>query len=86
MPVSKQALDSIEINYKGTLNMCDEFFPLLRPHARVVHISSRLGMLKVCKNPDFRTKLASEDLTIDEITTMMDKFIEYDILKYGMNY
>lgn len=76
VPVSKQALDSIEINYKGTLNMCDEFFPLLRPHARVVHVSSRVGMLKVCKNPDFRTKLTSEDLTIEEITTLMDKFIE----------
>jgi hypothetical protein len=38
------------VNYTGTINLCDALFPLLRPHSRVVNVSSRAGMLKVCKD------------------------------------
>ncbi len=67
---------SIRVNYTGTLNVCDEFFPLLRPHARVVNVSSRAGMLKVVKDADMRAKLCSEDLTIEEITKILNTFVE----------
>jgi len=75
-PFSEQAINTVRINYNGTLNMCNEFFPLLRPHARVVHVSSRVGMLKTCKSADMRARLASEDVTIDEITKIMNTFVE----------
>lgn len=56
--------------------MCNEFFPLLRPHARVVHVSSRAGMLLVVKDAEMRAKLSSPDATIPEITAILDKFVE----------
>lgn len=67
---------SIRVNYTGTLNVCDQFFPLLRPHARVVNVSSRAGMLKVVKDADMRAKLISDDLTIEEITNILNTFVE----------
>lgn len=75
-PFGEQAEVSIRVNYTGTLNMCNEFFPLLRPHARVVHVSSRAGMLKVVKDAEMRAKLSSADVTISEITAILDKFVE----------
>jgi carbonyl reductase 1 len=56
--------------------MCDEFFPLLRPHARVVNVSSRAGMLKIVKDAAMRAKLVDKHLTIPEITKILDVFIE----------
>lgn len=75
-PFSEQAEVSVRVNYTGTLNMCNEFFPLLRPHARVVHVSSRAGMLLVVKDAAMRAKLSSPDVTIPEITAILDKFVE----------
>ena len=75
-PFGIQAEHSIRINYKDTLNMCDEFFALLRPHARVVNVSSRAGMLKFVKDAAMRDKLVDKDLTLPEITKILDVFIE----------
>jgi len=75
-PFSEQAEVSVRVNYIGTLNVCDQFFPLLRPHARVVHVSSRAGMLKVVRDAGMREKLMSDDLTIDEITYILNTFVE----------
>ncbi|KAL1437126.1 hypothetical protein MTO96_049117 [Rhipicephalus appendiculatus] len=38
-PVAEQAEVTVKTNFFGTLNVCKEFFPLLRPHARVVNSS-----------------------------------------------
>lgn len=75
-PFSEQAEVSVRVNYFGTLNVCNEFFPLLRPHARVVHVSSRAGMLKVVKNPSMRDRLSSADITIPEISQILNTFVE----------
>lgn len=75
-PFSEQAEVTIRINYTGTINMCDAFFPLLRPHARVVHVSSRVGMLKIVKDAGMRDKFSSETATISEITALLNKFVE----------
>jgi carbonyl reductase 1 len=75
-PFGIQAEHSIRVNYTGTLNVCNEFFPLLRPHARVVNVSSRAGMLKVVKDANMRAKLLSENLTIQDINEILNTFIE----------
>lgn len=72
----EQAEVSVRVNYTDTLNVCDALFPLLRPHARVVNVSSRAGMLKACRDPEMRAKLVSEDLTINEITKILNTFVE----------
>lgn len=42
-PFSEQAEVTCRVNFFATLNCCNELFPLLRPHARVVNVSSSSG-------------------------------------------
>ncbi|XP_076046160.1 carbonyl reductase [NADPH] 1-like isoform X2 [Oratosquilla oratoria] len=79
-PFEEQAENTVRTNYFGTLNVCHALFPLLRPHARVVHVSSSAGHLlrmngKEPESSGFRTKLASPDLTEEDLSSMMNDFI-----------
>ncbi|KFM77919.1 Carbonyl reductase [NADPH] 1, partial [Stegodyphus mimosarum] len=65
-PFSEQAENTIKINFFATLNVCHHLFPLLRPHARVVNVSSSEGKLSHIPNPELRQKLSSETLTEEE--------------------
>ncbi|GFQ87534.1 carbonyl reductase 3 [Trichonephila clavata] len=42
-PFSEQAEKTVQVNFFDTLNVCHHLFPLLRPHARVVNVSSSAG-------------------------------------------
>lgn len=42
-PFSEQAEVTCRVNFFGTMNCCDELFPLLRHHGRVVNVSSSAG-------------------------------------------
>jgi len=42
-PFCLQAKETIRVNYFGTRSVCEELFPLLRPGARVVNVSSSSG-------------------------------------------
>ncbi|CAM1295026.1 Uncharacterised protein r2_g424 [Pycnogonum litorale] len=54
-PAAEQAENSVKTNYFGTKNVCKELFPLLRPHARVVNLSSAGGRLSTMpKTPHSR--------------------------------
>lgn len=75
-PFSVQANDTNRINFFGTLNVCNALFPLLKPHARVVNVASRVGMLKVIKDESLKTRLQSNDLTVNELKGIVNNFIE----------
>lgn len=75
-PFMEQAKNTIRINFTGTLNLCNALFPLLKPHARVVNVSSRAGMLNIVKDEQFRNKLISDNLSIDELKGLMSQFVE----------
>ncbi|CAF0910227.1 unnamed protein product [Brachionus calyciflorus] len=75
-PFSEQAKNTIRTNFTATLHLCDALFPLLRPHARVVNVSSRGGMLNIVKDAEFRNKFIKEDLTVKELTSLLDEFVE----------
>ena len=40
---AEQAENTVATNFFHTLEVCQELFPLLKPHARVVHLSSVAG-------------------------------------------
>ena len=42
-PFGVQAEVTNRVNFFGTLNVCEELFPLLKKHARVVSVSSSAG-------------------------------------------
>ncbi len=76
-PFSVQARETLRINYTGTLNVCNALFPLLRPHARVVNVSSRAGLLRVVKDESIKQRLLSNDLKVDELNNILSNFVEW---------
>ena len=75
-PFAEQARVTVRINFTGTLNLCNALFPLLRPHARVVNVSSRAGMLKIVKDENLRKKFTSENATVEDIVKLLDDFVQ----------
>jgi carbonyl reductase 1 len=73
--VADKAKETISINFFGTLNVCREFFPLLRSNARVVNVSSRYGLLRLLKNNELKNKLSDDNDTIDDIVKVMENYV-----------
>jgi len=72
---------TIRTNFFHTLRLNDILFPILRPHARVVNLTSDDGhLLKIAgKEPEasqLRARFAAPDLTIEQLSDLMNEFIE----------
>jgi len=74
-PFAEQAKVTIRVNFTGTLNMCKAFFPLLRAHARVVHVSSRAGLLSNVKSDEIKKRFSDSKATIDDIVKLLNEFV-----------
>ena len=83
--MGEQARTTLETNYFGTKNVCEAFFPILRPGARVVNVSSDDGHLTRItnkKNPQASKGLREQfaksgsEFTMDELDDLMNKFIK----------
>ena len=74
-PFAVQAEVTVTTNYFGTLNVCNILFPILRPGARVVHLSSSCGHLSQIPSPELRRRFNAKDLTIDQLSALMNEFI-----------
>lgn len=51
-------------------------FPLLRPHARVVNLSSSVGHLLKIPEELLRKKLSSSSLSEEELTDLLKQFVK----------
>lgn len=72
---------TIDTNFYHTMRVCNILFPILRPHARIVHLTSDDGhLLRICgREPEaslLRKKFADDDLTIQELCQLMEDFVE----------
>ena len=81
-PFGEQAAITLRTNFFNTLRECQILFPILRPHARVVNLSSYAGHLtKIAgQEPEaslLRRQLASSDLTTEQLSRMMKEFVKY---------
>ena len=75
-PFEEVAENTIKINFTGTLNVCKALFPLLKPHARVVHVSSMAGKLHRIKSESLQAELTRPDLTETELIDLVRQFVE----------
>jgi carbonyl reductase 1 len=75
-PFTEQAEVTLKTNYWGTLNVCNALYPLLRPHARVVHVSSFVSKMALDKCSDSLKSELRACKTVDDVTKYMTKFIE----------
>ncbi|XP_061197908.1 carbonyl reductase [NADPH] 1-like [Saccostrea echinata] len=75
-PFAEQTEVTIKTNYFGTLAVCEALFPLLRPHARVVNVSSMASAaIKKCSK-EIQSKFRNPQLTVEELTALMNDFIQ----------
>uniref|UniRef100_A0A023GHC5 carbonyl reductase (NADPH) n=1 Tax=Amblyomma triste TaxID=251400 RepID=A0A023GHC5_AMBTT len=75
-PFGEQAEVTVKTNFFGTLNVCKELFPLLRPHARVVNVSSMCGMLQRIPGEELKKKLSNPNITLEELCSLMEEFVQ----------
>lgn len=72
----QQAEGAVGVNYFGTLKICEALFPLLRLNARVVNVTSSAGRLRRIPSEDLQRKFKEPNLTIENLTKLMDKFLK----------
>lgn len=74
-PLGQLAEETVNVNYFGTLRVCEALFPLLRQNAKVVNVSSSAGLLTRIPSADLRAKFSDPNLTVDGLSNLMRKFI-----------
>ncbi|XP_029171005.1 carbonyl reductase [NADPH] 1-like [Nylanderia fulva] len=74
-PFGFRAEETIRVNYFSLHRVCTALYPLLRPHARVVHVSSCLGRLCNITSDALKQKLSNPNLTEEELNNMMHEFV-----------
>ncbi|XP_046666472.1 carbonyl reductase [NADPH] 3-like [Homalodisca vitripennis] len=72
----EQAEATLTTNYFGLLAVCHALFPLLRPHARVVNLSSSEGHLSKIPDETIRDRLQDPNLTEEGLTCLVKEFID----------
>jgi len=80
-PFGVQAEETTQVNFLGTLNVCEELFPLLKEHARVVNVSSSAGWLGRIngKEPEaaaLRKQFADPNLMYKELIHLVRSFVQ----------
>ena len=90
-PFSEQATLTMRTNFFNTYRFCNIIFPILKPHARVVNVSSYAGhLLKIPGDHDvavaLRKKLSSSDLTGEELVQMIEGFVKYVLFIPSLKY
>ena len=64
--LNKRAQDNINVNFLATLQVCNTLFPILKTHARVVHVSSALAEVSFSMlSSKLRREFADPYLTIE---------------------
>ncbi|XP_068126556.1 carbonyl reductase [NADPH] 1-like [Hyperolius riggenbachi] len=76
-PFGIKAEVTLRTNYFSTRDICNELLPLIKPHGRVVNVSSMVGpgTLKLC-SPELQERFRSDTITEDELSNLMEKFVE----------
>lgn len=75
----------LQTNFFNTHRACNILFPILKPQARVVNMSSSAGHLSQIKGDGekavaLRAKLSSPNLSYEELHNIMHAFLEYGLL------
>ena len=58
------------------MNVSKALFPLLRTHARVVHVSSDWGVIYYVRDDYFKQKLMNKENTVEDVNQLMKEYLE----------
>ena len=74
-PPLEKVTVTVATNFTGALDMMQAFVPIIKPHGRIVNVSSSLGCLSQLSSQELRDKFSSSSLTLEELVSMMDQLI-----------
>ncbi|KAJ6149813.1 hypothetical protein N7471_001012 [Penicillium samsonianum] len=69
-----QCQETFDVNYRGTLNVCQAFLPIMCKGGRIVNVSSQSGQLKYF-HPRLRTRFLSPDLNLTKLDALVEEYI-----------
>lgn len=75
MSLTEHVKNTVATNFTGTLNVTKMLLPSVRPHGRIVIISSQYGRLKILQ-PHFREAFSSPSLTEEQLVSLMDQYVQ----------
>ena len=75
-PFAEQAEVTLATNYWSVKRSCEILFPILKPGARVVNVSSSAGWLKHIPSKEIKAKLGDANLTVDTLDGLMKDFVD----------
>ncbi|KAL2717644.1 carbonyl reductase NADPH 1-like [Vespula squamosa] len=75
-PFGYQAEETLKVNYFSLRKICEKLYPLLKPHSRVVHLSSSAGRLINIPGESVKQKLSNPNLTEEELDNLMREFVK----------
>ncbi|XP_078512069.1 carbonyl reductase [NADPH] 1-like [Lissotriton helveticus] len=76
-PFHIQAEVTLKTNFFATRDVCTDLLPIIKPHGRVVNVSSMVSQRALAKcSQDLQEKFRSETITEDELVTLMETFFD----------
>ncbi|KAJ5478343.1 hypothetical protein N7530_003852 [Penicillium desertorum] len=68
-----QRQETLDVNYRGTLNVCQAFLPIMRKNGRIVNVSSQSGQLKYFDHR-LQKRFLDPDLTLTELDALVNEY------------
>lgn len=75
VPVGQAARATLDVNFHGTVRTTDTLLPLVRPHGRIVMVSSGMGELSYLGR-DLQAAFGDPALTRERLMSLVGRFIE----------
>lgn len=75
-PFPEQAKPTLDINFRGTVDLTQQLLPLLRRgnDARIVNMCSLAGKLSQIRSDELRNQFSAPDLTIEKLQSLVNQF------------
>lgn len=70
---AQQRRDTLDTNYRGTLNLCQAFIPIMRPGGSIVNLSSQSGQMRYF-SPELRQRFLAPDLTLAALSDLVAEY------------
>lgn len=76
VPFEKQTKPTLDVNFRGTVDLTHELLPLLRKgqDARIVNVVSMSGYLQQIKSQQLREQISDPKLTMGQLNSLVNTF------------
>ncbi|KAJ5145461.1 uncharacterized protein N7515_000025 [Penicillium bovifimosum] len=68
-----QRQETLDVNYRGTLKVCQAFLPIMQKNGRIVNVSSQSGELKYF-HPRLQAQFSDPNLTLSELDALVNEY------------